>query len=305
MLPFKLVYSEGYDLNLGEHIFPGNKFLWMKQQVLRDRFGTEEDFIEPTPVTEDELRLVHTPEWVKALANGTLSYQQIMKLEIPYSRQMVRGFFLHAGGTTLAGRLALRDRVACNLGGGFHHAFPGHGEGFCAVHDVAVAIRVLQREGLIERALVIDTDVHHGNGTAAIFAGDPTVLTVSIHQYNNYPGVKPPSGIDIHLPDGVRDDEYLAKLERVYIPAVRQFAPQLVFYVAGADPYYEDRLGALGLSFRGLLARDRLVIEAALRAGAGVVTTTAGGYAEMIMDTVNVHVNTIKAAAEALSAVRS
>ncbi len=163
-------------------------------------------------------------------------------MEIPYSTRMVEAFWLATGGTILAARNALADRIGFNIGGGFHHAFPGHGEGFCAIHDVAVAIRALQHERLIERALVVDCDVHHGNGTAAIFAGDRSVLTLSMHQFNNYPSEKPPSVIDIHLPDGVADEEYLDRL-RGALKVAMSFAPNMIFYLAGADPYREDQLG--------------------------------------------------------------
>jgi len=201
---------------------------------------------------------------VERLRTGTLTFHDILKLEIPYSRQMVKAFWLAAGGTTLAARLALRDGVGFNIGGGFHHAFADHGEGFCAIHDCAVAIRRLQKDGLIERAMVVDCDVHHGNGTAAIFARDKTVFTLSIHQFNNYPGEKPASDIDIHLADETGDEEYLERLRDAYVPALAEFQPQLVVYLAGADPYCQDQLGGLSLSLQGLQARDRLVLATAL-----------------------------------------
>jgi acetoin utilization deacetylase AcuC-like enzyme len=206
--------------------------------------------------------------------------------------------WLATGGTILAGRRALEDRVAVNLGGGFHHAFPGHGEGFCAIHDVAVAIRRLLAEGAIERALVIDCDVHHGNGTAAIFTGDPQVFTMSFHQYNNYPAEKPESDIDVHLEDRTDDAAYLLALSAKFIPALERVRPQLVYYLAGADPYYQDQLGGLGLTLDGLKRRDELVMDAARRAGAAVAVTLAGGYAVNVTDTVTIHCNTVLAAQE-------
>jgi acetoin utilization deacetylase AcuC-like enzyme len=192
----------------------------------------------------------------------------------------------------------LKDGIGFNIGGGFHHAFPGHGEGFCAIHDVAVAIRKLQREKLIERAMVVDCDVHDGNGTAAIFANDPTVFTLSVHQLNNYPSVKPPSNIDVELEDGVGDAEYLELLEQACRRGMTAFRPQLVMYIAGADPYREDQLGGLSLSIEGLKARDRRVFEMARGLGASVSVTLAGGYAVRVEDTVTIHSNTAKAAAE-------
>ncbi len=192
----------------------------------------------------NDILRVHEPGWVQRLKTGTLTAQEILKLEIPYSKQMVDGFWLATGGTILAARNALVDRIGFNIGGGFHHAFPGHGEGFCAIHDVAVAIRALQHERSTERAMVVDCDVHHGNGTAAIFAGDRSVLTLSLHQFDNYPSEKPPSVIDIHLRDGVADDEYLDRL-RGALSWRWVLHRTMIFYLAGADPYCEDQLGGL------------------------------------------------------------
>lgn len=197
-----LVYHERYDLNFGRHVFPTQKYRLIRERLLAEGLVGDGDFHEPKPAKDDEIRLVHTDEWVRKLRTGTISYQEILKLEVPYSRQMVEAFWLAAGGSIYTARLAFFHGVAYNVGGGFHHAFAGHGEGFCAINDIAVAIRVLQREGLIGKALVLDADVHHGNGTAAIFAGDPTVFTLSIHQLHNYPAEKPPSTLDIHLEDG-------------------------------------------------------------------------------------------------------
>lgn len=300
MLPFKLVYSDGYDLHLGAHVFPSQKFRLVHDRLLQAGIAAPDDFLEPPPATDDDILLVHEPGYVRRLKTGTLSYREILQMEIPYSRQTVDAVWLAAGGSILAARRALADGLAFNLGGGFHHAFPDHGEGFCAIHDVAVAIRCLQAEGAVERALVIDCDVHHGNGTAAIFAGDASVFTVSIHQHNNYPAEKPPSDIDIHLEDRTGDADYLVALSARYIPAVEKFRPQLVFYIAGADPYCQDQLGGLSLTIGGLERRDRLVIQAARRAGAGVAVTLAGGYALDVNDTVGIHVNTVVAAKEVM-----
>lgn len=302
MLPFRLVYHEGYDLNLGDHVFPAQKYRLIRERVLAEGLAGEEDFVRPEPAPDEDVLAVHEAEWVRKLKTGTLSFEEVLRLEIPYSRQMVEAFWLAAGGTTLACRLALRDGVGFNIGGGFHHAFAGHGEGFCAINDIAVAVRRLLREGRIERALVADCDVHHGNGTAAIFAGDRKVFTLSIHQYNNYPAIKPPSDCDIHLSDQTGDEEYLDKLRDAYISAVENFGPNLVLYVAGADPYYQDQLGGLALTMAGLKERDRLVVESALKRGAAVAVTLAGGYAFRLEDTVRIHVNTIVAAREAVEA---
>ena len=212
MLPYRLVYHEGYDLRLGDHVFPSQKFRYIHDRLLRDGFAAAEDFVRPEPATDADILAVHEPGWVQRLQTGTLSYQEVMRLEVPYSRELVEAFWLAAGGSMLAARLALEQGIGFNVGGGFHHAFAGHGEGFCAINDIAVAIRAMQRGGCIRRVMVVDCDVHHGNGTAGIFAGDTSVFTLSIHQFNNYPTEKPPSSLDIHLPDGVGDEEYLHRL---------------------------------------------------------------------------------------------
>ena len=300
-LPFKLVYHDGYDLNLGAHVFPSQKFRLIKERLVTEGFAEDSDFVAPERAADGDLMLVHTEDWVTRLRSGRLRFEEVLQLEIPYSQQMVNAFWLAAGGSILAARGALRDRLGYNIGGGFHHAFPGHGEGFCAIHDVAVAIRRLQADQLIGRAMVIDCDVHHGNGTAAIFAGDPTVFTLSIHQYSNYPSVKPPSDLDIDLEDGVRDEEYLKRLQDGLTSAMHSFRPDLVAYVAGADPYYDDQLGGLALTLEGLKQRDSLVLSSALEHHAPAFVTLAGGYARIINDTVTIHSNTAKVAAALLA----
>jgi len=302
VLPFHLIYHEGYDLNLGRHVFPSQKFRLIRERLLAESFAEPGDFVAPEPAPDEDLLLVHERGWIQRLKTGKLSYEEILQLETPYSPEMARAFCLAAGGTMLAAHLALEEGVAYNIGGGFHHAFPDHGEGFCAINDIAVGIRKLQREGKVTRAMVVDCDNHHGNGTAAIFAGDPTVFTLSIHQYNNYPASKPPSSVDIHLSDGVGDEEYLERLSAAYRFPIHGFRPELLVYVAGADPYYEDQLGGLSLTLEGLRRRDRLVIETALREGTAVVIVLAGGYAVRVEDTVTIHANTAKVAGEALEA---
>jgi acetoin utilization deacetylase AcuC-like enzyme len=304
MLGFKLVYHPDYDLHLGDHVFPSQKYRLVRERLLAEGLATPDDFVQPEPASDEDVLLVHEPGWIQRLKTGTLDFQELLRLEIPYSRKMVRAVFLATGGSILAARLALEDGVAFNLSGGFHHAFPDHGEGFCAIHDVAVALRRLQRDGLIRRAMVVDCDVHQGNGTAYIFRADPSVFTISIHQYNNYPSLKPPSDIDIHLPDETGDEEYLELLSQAYLKALDDFRPDLVAYVAGADPYELDQLGGLSLTLEGLKERDRLVFQAALDHGAAVFVTLAGGYAVNVDDTVRIHVNTVKAGQEVLAAHR-
>jgi acetoin utilization deacetylase AcuC-like enzyme len=286
----KLIYHDGYDLNLGAHVFPSQKY-----RLIRDRLANEGlDFLTPEPATDEDLMRVHGRGWITRLKQGMLHEGELQRLEIPWSQQMADAFCLSAGGTTLAARCALRDQAAFNIGGGFHHAFPNHGEGFCAIHDVAVAIRKLQHEHLIERVLVVDVDVHQGNGTAAIFAGDESVFTLSIHQFHNYPQFKPPSDIDVHLEDGVGDEEYLHRLDQAVEKALSNFDPQLLMYVAGADPYKEDQLGGLALTIDGLMERDRLVFSLASHAKIPVCVTLAGGYARNVEDTVTIQSNTAK-----------
>jgi acetoin utilization deacetylase AcuC-like enzyme len=296
MLPFKLIYHDRYDLNIGAHVFPSQKFRLIHDKLIQDGVASPTDVLRPEPANDADILRVHTSNWVSKLKTGMLTLSDVMKLEVPYSPELVSAFSLAAGGTILAAQSALKDGFGCNIGGGFHHAHPSHGEGFCAIHDVAVAIRRLQADRAAQKAMVIDTDVHHGNGTAAIFAKDDSVFTLSIHQLNNYPAYKPPSNVDLDMPDHVGDEKYLATLLPAVDQAIDSFAPEIIFYVGGADPYREDQLGGLKLSLEGLQARDAGVFEAARQRHIPVVTTLAGGYARKVEDTVQIHVNTILAA---------
>ncbi len=322
MLPFKLVYSDDYYLPIGAHVFPAEKYRRIHQRLLKTRVADPSDFLEPSPASDEDILLVHTPEYAHKLKTGTLSPREELQMEVPYSPELVRAFYLAAGGSISAGQSALKDKLAFNIGGGFHHAFPDHGEGFCVIHDVAVAIRRLQRDRKIVRAMTVDCDVHQGNGTAAIFNGaregrDPLpskasfvasrenlpsmtcdVFTISLHQENNYPMWKPPSSIDVNLPDGTGDDDYLAWLDNALSSGLRQFAPELICYIAGADPYREDQLGGLALSIDGLKRRDELMFRVARTRDIPVMVTFAGGYARRVEDTVTIHCNTVIAAKE-------
>jgi acetoin utilization deacetylase AcuC-like enzyme len=299
MLPLKLIYHDKYDLHLGAHVFPSQKYRLVYEALLREKLAEPSDFLSPEPASDEDILRVHSQEYVHKLKTGMLSQTELMRLEVPYSKELIEACWLAAGGTILAGRRALNDGWAVNLGGGFHHAYPDHGEGFCVIHDVAVAIRRLQRDGTAETAMVVDTDVHHGNGTAAIFGGDGTVFTISIHQENNYPYPKPPSKMDIHLRDGTSDEEYLQLLETHLAKALHEFHAEILFYVAGADPYREDQLGGLALSLEGLRRRDALVYEYAKRHGVPVAVTLAGGYARRVEDTVQIHIGTVLEARDA------
>jgi acetoin utilization deacetylase AcuC-like enzyme len=298
MLPFKIVYHPRYDLNLGAHVFPSQKFRLIAEKLISSGVADASDFLEPQSASDEDLLRVHTSSWVHKLNTGTLSASEIMKLEVPYSPELVEAVWLAAGGSILAAQSALRDGFGCNLSGGFHHAYANHGEGFCAIHDVAVAVRRLQADGKIRKAMIVDTDVHHGNGTASIFADDASVFTISIHQENNYPAHKPPSDVDLNMRDGAGNDEYLAALIPTVDRCLDNFKPDMVFYVGGADPYAEDQLGGLRLTLEGLKRRDREVFEAARSRNIPVATALAGGYARRVEDTVAIHVNTIVAARE-------
>ncbi|HEV8384047.1 MAG TPA: histone deacetylase [Candidatus Acidoferrales bacterium] len=309
MLPFKLIYHDRYDLNLGAHVFASQKYRLVRETLLREKLADEGDFLAPQPATDADVLRVHSQEWVRKLQTGKLSLIELMRLEIPYSKETIEAFWAAAGGSILAGQRALEDGICVNIGGGFHHAFPDHGEGFCAIHDVAIAIRRLQFDKAVATAMVVDTDVHHGNGTAEIFGGDGDVFTLSIHQENNYPYPKPPSNIDLHLPDGIGDADYLAILEKHLMQAFHDFHPEVLFYVGGADPFMEDQLGGLRLTLDGLQQRDRMVFDHARRLSVPVAVTLAGGYARRVEDTVRIHVNTILAARDSATrgstAVRS
>jgi acetoin utilization deacetylase AcuC-like enzyme len=298
----KVIYSEGYFLQLGDHVFPAVKYRRIKERLLEEKIISPSDLAEPGPAGDEDLLLVHTPSYLQKLKTGSFSPVEAMRQEVPYSRELAEAFRLAAGGSILAGRLALEERAAVNLGGGFHHAFPEHGEGFCLIHDVAVAIRRLQKDRRIQKAMVVDCDVHQGNGTAAIFRKDPDVFTFSIHQANNYPAWKPASDLDIDLPDGVGDEEYLGRLAAGLDASLAKLAPDILFYVAGADPYAEDQLGGLKLTIDGLLRRDRLVLTAARERKIPVCITLAGGYARNVDDTVTIHANTVRAALEIVGA---
>ena len=324
MLPFKLVYSEGYYLPIGQHVFPAQKYRLIYQRLITSGLAEASDFVEPKPAADKDILLVHTSEYVYRLQYGMLSAAEELQMEIPYSEELVDAFWLAAGGSILAAHQALENRVSINVGGGFHHAFPNHGEGFCMIHDVAVAIRRLQKDGKIKHAMVLDCDVHQGNGTAAIFGNkkslvqrqlpswasstlehspahvtesDPTdVFTISLHQQNNYPPVKPPSTIDVNLPDHTTDEQYLGWLDNALSSGLRQFEPELLCYVAGADPYKEDQLGGLDLTIEGLRRRDEFVFQVAAARNIPVMVTFAGGYANQVEDTITIHCNTVGAA---------
>ena len=331
MLPFKLIYSEKYFLPIGDHVFRADKYRLIRERLLHTGVADDSDFVAPEPASESDVLLVHSPHYVNKLMEGSLSAREELQMEIPYSPQVVDAFMLHTGGSIQAAERALDDGVCISIGGGFHHAFPDHGEGFCMINDFAVAIRTMQKRGRIRRAMTIDCDVHQGNGTAAIFGNaagksntlpsesgpavaaprgahmlegfSKDVFTISLHQEHNYPFVKPQSSIDVNLPDGCGDNEYLGWLDNALSSGLRQFDPELLCYVAGADPFGEDQLGGLNLTIEGLKQRDDLIFRAARARNIPVFVTYAGGYAKNVEDTVIIHCNTVVAAAEVYRAV--
>ncbi len=291
-----VIFHEAYEVDIGLHVFPTAKYRLILDRLIDECLVTEEAIFRPEPATNEEIALVHTTRWIDKLSSGKLSLPDEVRLELPFSPALRDAAWLSCGGAILTGRLALEHGVAVHLGGGYHHAFAGHGEGFCPLNDVAVAIRALQRAGEIESAVVIDLDVHHGNGTAAIFAEDPSVFTLSMHQDNNYPFPKPPGDLDIGLRDGTGDDEYLTLLAE-HLPGVLDDSdPGLAYYLAGADPYRGDQLGGLGLTPDGLHRRDEYVVQVLAGRGIPLAICLAGGYATHTEDTVAIHCATVEAA---------
>lgn len=300
-MPLPVVWHRAYEVDIGPHVFPTRKYRLVRDRLLAEGTVSDADLVEPAPASNEQVALVHTVDYLQKIETGTLSSEEQLVLEVPFSAALREASWICAGGSILAARLALERGIALHLGGGFHHAFPDHGEGFCLINDVAITIRALQREGVIRRAAVVDLDVHHGNGTAAIFQGDPDVFTFSMHQERNYPAWKPPSDLDIGLEDGTGDAEYVTLLEEHLPEILARHRPGLVYYLAGADPYRSDQLGGLGLTLEGLRRRDELVFERATSAGVAVAVCLAGGYALQSDDTVEIHCNTVRAAKEAVA----
>jgi len=292
----KVVFDPSYEVDIGPHVFPTRKYRLARDRLLAEGVITESDLVSPQPASDEELALVHTTDYLQKVEAGRFAIAELMLLEIPFSPEVRAASRLCAGGSIATARLALERGVAVHLGGGFHHAFADHGEGFCVINDVAVAIRTLQHAGEIRRAAVIDCDVHHGNGTAAIFAAEEATFTFSIHQEHNYPLVKPPSDRDVGLADGTGDAEYLARLAEHLPDELRRHAPDLAFYLAGADPYREDQLGGLGVTLEGLAERDGYVLGTLREHHVPAAIVLAGGYALRPEDTVAIHCATVRAA---------
>jgi acetoin utilization deacetylase AcuC-like enzyme len=274
------------------------KFRQLHDLLRRRGFEDDAHWHEPLPVPRRWMELVHDRAYLEAFAQGRLDAAAQRRIGLPATVPLVRRTWLAVGGTLLTARLALQHGIACHLAGGTHHAFPDHGSGFCIVNDVAVAIRVLLSEGALARALVVDLDVHQGDGTAWIFAGDERVFTFSAHGATNFPARKQVSDLDLPLPDGLEDDAYLAAVRERLPDLLEQIRPELVFYNAGVDPHRDDRLGRLCLSSEGLYRRDRLVLGNCLRRGIPVATVLGGGYDDLEA-LVERHALVFQAAAEA------
>jgi acetoin utilization deacetylase AcuC-like enzyme len=291
---YRIYYSPYYYADIGEgHVFPIRKFELVRDKLLAEHTLDPGEILEPEPAAVEDLLLVHTEDYISRLQSGELTAKEVRKLGLPWSRSLVRRSLHAISGTIFAARHCLTSGIASNLAGGTHHAYPDRGEGFCVLNDVAVAIRVLRRDRLAERFLIVDLDVHQGDGTAFIFRDSPEVFTFSMHGAKNYPLFKQTSSLDIELPDKTGDDEYLATLDHA-LERVRIHDPDVIFYLAGADPYEKDKLGRLGVSIDGLRRRDEMVLRFAKEMGVPIVTTMSGGYAANIDDTVEIHCNTIR-----------
>jgi acetoin utilization deacetylase AcuC-like enzyme len=298
----RAVYSDRYACDIGRHVFPVVKYHMVLESLRADGSIVDADVEAPPEPRREDLRLVHDADYLDDLDELRWT-PRTMPSELPLTADIRDAYALAAAGTTLAARAALDGAAALHLGGGFHHAFAGRAEGFCYINDLAVAIRVLQREGRVRRAAVVDLDVHQGNGTAHIFERDASVFTLSMHQERNYPAFKERSDLDIGLDDGTGDADYLAALERA-LPRVWAFAPELVLYQAGADPYLGDQLGGLALTLEGLERRDRAVLEGCAERGIPAVVTLGGGYARDVNDTARIHATTCRVAIAALAGAR-
>ena len=295
MSSYRVFYSPFYYADIGEnHVFPIKKFELVRDKLLAEGTLRSSEIVEPEPAKVADVLLVHTEDYVTRLRDGTLTTREIRRLGLPWSKALVRRSFLATSGTINAARHALNNFVASNLAGGTHHAFPDRGEGFCVLNDVAVAIKVLRKENLARRFLIVDCDVHQGNGTAFIFKADADVFTFSMHGAKNYPLFKENSTVDIELPDRTGDAEFLETLDEA-LPRIFVHEPDLVFYLGGADPFENDQLGRLGLTINGLRRRDEMVLSYAKEREIPIVTTMSGGYAKDINDTVEIHCNTIRA----------
>lgn len=290
----QVFYTPRYYADIGPgHVFPIRKFELVRDKLLAEGTIEPSEIVEPSPAPLEDVLLVHTTDYISRLCSGNLTTKEIRRLGLPWSESLVQRSFYAAGGTLAAARASLAEGYSSNLAGGTHHSFSGRGEGFCVLNDVAIAIRAMRARKLIQRAAIVDCDVHQGNGTATIFTGDMDTFTFSIHGANNYPLFKAQSTLDVELADGTSDTEYLDTLAK-HLPAVFAADPEIVFYLAGADPYKGDKLGRLALSIDGLRERDAYVLRECYEREVPIVTVMSGGYGKDINDTIEIHCNTIR-----------
>ena len=293
----KVWYTDSFVIPLPEgHRFPMKKYSLLRQRVIEAGLVAPGDLRLPHAATDEEITRVHTPEYLRRVVHGELTPQEIRRIGLPWSLQLVERTRRSCGATIEACRAALEDSIAVNLAGGTHHALADHGEGYCVFNDIAVAARAMQVEERAQRIVVIDCDAHQGNGTAAIFAGDPTVFTFSIHAAKNFPFHKAHSDLDIALDDRADDATYLDALDKGLQWSIESAGADLAIYLAGADPYEDDTFGRLALTNRGLAERDRRVLEHCRAADLPVAITMAGGYGRRVQDTVDIHFQTVQAA---------
>ena len=292
-------YSEKYHVDIGRHVFPTEKYRLIREKIINcPGMADNVHFVEPQPASIEDVLRAHDVSYIDKLKNGTLSHEEVLTLELPYSKELFESALLCCGGTVGAAFSALLKKVGFHLGGGFHHAFPDHGEGFCVLNDIAVAVKKLIGERKIRKALIVDCDLHQGNGTAFMFQKEKNVFTFSIHQENNYPFYKPKSDMDIGLPDRTKDAGYLKRLEENVPKVISEVKPQLIIYVAGADPYENDQIGNLSLTIEGLRKRDLFIYNQAKNYDIPIATVLAGGYAINRNDTAEIHFNTLVSALE-------
>ena len=295
----KIYYTDTFPIPLPEkHTFPKEKYSLLRKRILEIQDSNSVDLQIPKPATYEEIARAHDPVYIHRFQNGELSAKEIRRVGLPWSPEIVRRARYSAGGTIAACRSALAEGIAVSLAGGTHHAFSDQGQGYCWLNDSVIAARAMQAEGLVKTVLIVDCDVHQGNGTAAMVKDDPSIFTFSIHGKNNFPYHKETSDLDVELADGTGDVAYLKALENGLDASMQHFKADLVIYLAGADPYENDRFGRLALTKKGLAQRDRLVFQNCLAADLPIAVTMAGGYAPNVQDTVDIHFQTVLSALE-------
>lgn len=295
----KIYYSDTFPIPLAsDHRFPGDKYRLLRQSIVIDRLVPDRDLLVPEPARDTDILLVHHSDYLDKVINGSLSEKEVRRIGFPWSPQLVERSRRSVGGTIAACRAALNDGIGVNLAGGTHHAHPDFGSGFCLLNDCAIAARLMQIEGRGNQVVILDCDVHQGDGTAAIFSGDPSVFTFSIHGLKNFPFHKQASDLDLELEDGTSDQEYLHALEKGLEETFSRCEPDLAIYLAGADLYFDDRLGRLALTKKGIATRDELVFNYCQRLGLPTAVVLAGGYAREITDSVDIHLNTVRLASK-------